>query len=56
MGMTGEMVAEKYDVSREQMDAYAAESHRRAAEATAAGKFTDEILPIDIPQRTGEPV
>ncbi len=56
MGMTGEMVAEKYDVSREQMDAYAAESHRRAAEATAAGKFRDEILPIDIPQRKGDPV
>ena len=56
MGMTGEMVAEKYDVSREQMDAYAAESHRRAAEATAVGKFRDEILPIDIPQRKGDPV
>ena len=56
MGMTGEMVAEKYDVSREQMDAYAAESHRRAAEATAAGKFRDEILPIEIPQRKGDPV
>ena len=56
MGITGEMVAEKYDVSREQMDAYAAESHRRAAEATAAGKFRDEILPIEIPQRKGDPV
>ncbi len=56
MGVTGEMVAEKYDVSREQMDAYAAESHRRAAEATAAGKFRDEILSIDIPQRKGDPV
>ncbi len=56
MGVTGEMVAGKYDVSREQMDAHAAESHRRAAEATAAGKFRDEILPIDIPQRKGDPV
>ena len=56
MGVTGEMVAEKYDVSREQMDAYAAESHRRAAEATAAGKFRDEILSVDIPQRKGDPV
>jgi len=56
MGVTGEMVAEKYDVSREQMDAYAAESHRRAAEATADGKFRDEILSIDIPQRKGDPV
>lgn len=56
MGITGEMVAEKYDVSRGQMDAYAAESHRRAAEATADGKFRDEIVPIEIPQRKGDPV
>ncbi len=56
MGITGEMVAEKYDVAREEMDAYAAESHRRAAAATEAGKFKDEILPVTIPQRKGEPI
>jgi acetyl-CoA C-acetyltransferase len=56
MGITGEKVAEKYDVAREAMDAYAAESHRRAAAATDGGKFRDEILPIEIPQRKGEPV
>jgi acetyl-CoA C-acetyltransferase len=56
MGITGEKVAEKYDVSRTEMDAYAAESHRRAAAATEAGKFKEEILPVEIPQRKGEPV
>jgi acetyl-CoA C-acetyltransferase len=56
MGITGEKVAEKYDVAREEMDAYAAESHRRAAAATEAGKFNDEILPLEIPQRKGDPI
>lgn len=56
MGMTGEKVAEKYDVAREAMDRYAAESHRRAAAATEAGKFRDEILPVEIPQRKGDPI
>jgi acetyl-CoA C-acetyltransferase len=56
MGITGEKVAQKYDVSREQMDAYAAESHRRAAAATEAGKFRREILPIEIPQKKGPAV
>ena len=56
MGMTGEKVAEKYDVAREEMDGYAAESHRRAAAATEAGKFRDEILPVEIRERKGEPV
>ena len=56
MGITGEKVAEKYDIAREEMDAYAAESHRRAAAATEAGKFRDEILPVEIPQRKGDPI
>jgi acetyl-CoA C-acetyltransferase len=56
MGITGERVAEKYAVSRGEMDAYAAESHRRAAEATDGGKFRREILPIEIPQKKGAPV
>ncbi len=56
MGITGEKVAEKYAVSRGEMDAYAAESHRRAAEATDAGKFRREILPIEIPQKKGAPL
>ncbi len=56
MGITGEKVAEKYSVSRGEMDAYAAESHRRAAEATDAGKFRREILPIEIAQKKGAPL
>ena len=56
MGMTGEKVAEKYDIAREEMDEYAAESHRRAAAATEAGKFRDEMLPVEIPQRKGDPI
>jgi acetyl-CoA C-acetyltransferase len=56
MGITGEKVAEKYAISRGEMDAYAAESHRRAAEATEAGKFRREILSIEIPQKKGAPL
>jgi acetyl-CoA C-acetyltransferase len=56
MGITGEKVAEKYSVSRGEMDAYAAESHRRAAEATEAGKFRREIVPIEIAQKKGAPL
>jgi acetyl-CoA C-acetyltransferase len=56
MGHAGETVAECYKVSREQQDAFAVESHRRAAEAHAAGRFKDEILPVSIPQRKGDPV
>ena len=47
MGMTAEKVAEEYDVSREAQDEYAARSHRRAAEATDAGRFDDEIVPME---------
>ena len=56
MGMSGEVVAEKYAVGREEQDEYAAESHRKAAHATRQGWFKDEILPISIPQRKGEPL
>ena len=54
MGISGEVVAEKYSVSRDEQDRYAAESHRKAAQATREGWFKDEILPIDIPQRKGD--
>ncbi|WP_049998144.1 thiolase family protein [Halococcus sediminicola] len=47
MGMTAEEVAERYDVSREQQDEYAARSQQRAVEATEDGRFDDEIVPID---------
>ncbi len=55
MGMTGEEVATRYGVTREEQDAYALESHRKAAAAAAAGWFDDEILPVDVPQRKGDP-
>jgi acetyl-CoA C-acetyltransferase len=56
MGLSGETVAEKFTVGRSEQDAYAAESHRKAAHATREGWFTDEILPISIPQRKGNPI
>jgi acetyl-CoA C-acetyltransferase len=56
MGNAGEVVAEHYHVCREAQDAFAAESHARAARATAQGLFTDEILPIALPQKNGPPI
>jgi acetyl-CoA C-acetyltransferase len=56
MGISGETVAETYHVTREEQDAYAAESHRRAAAATEAGLFSEEILPVTIPQKKGAPI
>ncbi|HKP46707.1 MAG TPA: acetyl-CoA C-acetyltransferase [Pyrinomonadaceae bacterium] len=53
MGNTGEVVSERYHVTREQQDEYALNSHRKAAAAIKAGKFKDEILPIEVPQRKG---
>jgi acetyl-CoA C-acetyltransferase len=49
MGVGAEMIAARYAISREQQDAFAAESHRRAATATAEGFFREEILPVEIP-------
>jgi acetyl-CoA C-acetyltransferase len=55
MGAAGEMVAEKCHISREDQDAFAAESHRRAAAATAEGRFRAQILPVEVPPtRKGE--
>jgi len=56
MGMSGEVVAEKYSVGRGEQDRYAADSHRKAAHATREGWFKDEILPIEIPQKKGNPI
>lgn len=53
---TAENLREKYAVSRERQDALAAESHRRAAAAQAAGDFDAEIVPVEVPQRKGDPV
>jgi acetyl-CoA C-acetyltransferase len=56
MGISGEVVADKYGVRRDEQDKYAAESHRRGAAATREGWFKDEILPVTIPQRKGDPL
>jgi acetyl-CoA C-acetyltransferase len=56
MGNAGETVAECYHVGREAQDAFAARSHAKAAAATAEGRFTDEILPVSIPQKNGSAV
>ena len=56
MGNAGEVVASECGISREAQDTYAFASHRKAAAATAAGRFDAEILPVSIPQKKGEPI
>ncbi|WP_102345682.1 acetyl-CoA C-acetyltransferase [Bacillus sp. Marseille-P3661] len=56
MGMTAENLCEKYGITREEQDAFAAQSQERAAAAISAGKFKDEIVPVEIPQRKGDPI
>jgi acetyl-CoA C-acetyltransferase len=56
MGITGEIVAEKYRVSRERQDEFALNSHRKAVAAIRAGRFRDEIVAVAIPQRKGDPI
>src|SRR5262245_40384363 len=56
MGNAGEVVAEHYHVGRAAQDAFAARSHQKAALATDSGWFKDEILPVSIPQRKGDPL
>src|SRR5215208_1877058 len=56
MGNTGEVVAERYGVTRAEQDEYALNSHRKAAAAIKAGRFKDEILAIEIPQKKGAPL
>lgn len=56
MGNTGEVVAELYQISRQEQDEYALNSHRKAIAAIKAGKFKEEILPIEIPQKKGAPI
>ncbi len=55
MPETAENVAEDYAISRERQDAFALESQRRAAAAWAAGRFADEIIPVPVPQKKGDP-
>ncbi len=56
MGMSNELCSEKYNITREDQDIYAAESYRRAIAAISVGRFKDEIVPVPIPQRKGNPI
>ncbi|NNL41542.1 MAG: acetyl-CoA C-acetyltransferase [Desulfobacterales bacterium] len=56
MGISNELCSEKYNVTREDQDQYAAQSYQRAMEALSSGRFKDEIVPVEIPQRKGDPV
>ncbi len=56
MGMTAEWLADELKITREEMDKFAAESQKRVAEAWEAGKFDAEIVPVEIPQRKGDPI
>jgi len=55
MGMSNELCSEKYNVSREDQDRYALESYKRAMNAIRSGRFKDEIMPVEIPQKKGAP-
>jgi 3-oxoadipyl-CoA thiolase len=56
MGETAERVAQKYEVSREDQDAFALRSHQRAVAAQRSGRLAEEIVPVEVPQRKGEPI
>ncbi|HEX9883296.1 MAG TPA: acetyl-CoA C-acetyltransferase [Desulfobaccales bacterium] len=56
MGITAENVAERFHISREEQDAFAAHSQQKAEAAIKSGRFKDEIVPVEIPQRKGDPV
>jgi acetyl-CoA C-acetyltransferase len=56
MGNSAEFIAEQYDLTREELDEYAYHSHRKAIETIDAGRFEDEIVPVEVPQRKGPPL
>ncbi|MCK8482062.1 acetyl-CoA C-acyltransferase [Psychroserpens algicola] len=56
MGVCADACAEKYEFSREDQDAFAIQSYKRSAAAWDAGKFDDEVVPVEVPQRRGEPI
>ncbi|WP_242134780.1 acetyl-CoA C-acyltransferase [Aestuariivivens marinum] len=56
MGVCADACAEEYNFSREDQDAYAIQSYKRSAEAWLSGKFNDEVVPVEVPQRRGEPI
>ena len=56
MGVSADLCASEYKISREEQDAFAIQSYERSAKAWSAGKFNNEIVPVEIPQRRGEPI
>ena len=56
MGVCADACAEKYDFTREEQDAFAVQSYKRSADAWSSGKFKDEVIPVEVPQRRGEPI
>ncbi len=56
MGITGEVIAEKFGAAREEQDAYAASSHQKARHAIEKGYLKEEIVPVEVPQRKGDPI
>lgn len=56
MGVSNDLISEKWEISREDQDRFAAQSYRRALDAAAAGRFSDQIAPVAIPQKKGDPV
>ena len=56
MGITAENLCDRYEISREEQDQFSARSQQRAVQAIDAGKFKEEIVPVEIPQRKGDPI
>lgn len=56
MGVSADLCATEYNITREQQDAFAVQSYERSAKAWAAGKFDNEVIPVAVPQRRGEPI
>ncbi|MGH9813260.1 MAG: thiolase family protein, partial [Candidatus Acidiferrales bacterium] len=56
MGMTAELVADKYKISREEQDRFAFESHQKAVQAIKACRFESQVVPVEIPQKKGDPI
>ena len=56
MGVSADLCASEYKISREEQDAFAIQSYERSAKAWSGGKFNNEIVPVEIPQRRGEPI
>ena len=56
MGITAENIAEKWGITREELDEFSVRSQNKAEAAIKAGKFKDEIVPVEVPQRKGDPI